>query len=78
MTSKVTVRKKFLGAMLGAALGDSIGQAMFDFEERQLDVDEYQIEGPARLLPELSYTDDTHMTIRVAESLIARRGFDGA
>lgn len=77
MASKVTIRQKFLGAMLGAALGDSIGEAMFDIGEEQSDVDEYQIESLTRLLPTLSYTDDTHMTIGVAESLIACRGFDG-
>ena len=71
------MRKKFLGSMLGAALGDAIGQAIGNFGENPQKVEEYQIQGLIHLLPELKYTDDTHMTIGVAESLIARRGFDG-
>lgn len=78
MESNVTIRQKFLGSMLGVALGDSIGEAMFDIGEEQSDVDEYLVESFISLIPTLSYTDDTHMTIGVAESLIACQGFEGA
>jgi len=67
-----TLRSRYRGAILGAAIGDALGA---------------QYEGTARLLPEeiqylltdphdLRYTDDTAMTIALAESLIAFGGFD--
>ena len=63
------LKEKFLGCLLGAALGDALGAS---FEGRR----SHQI----RLLPmqrPLRYTDDTHMMVGVAESLTACRGFDG-
>ncbi len=68
------MRDRFRGALLGAAVGDALGAP---FEGRpsvepdrlaRLDHDP----GPLR------YTDDTHMTLGMAHSLLERHGFDGA
>ncbi|MCL0094487.1 ADP-ribosylglycohydrolase family protein [Dehalococcoidales bacterium] len=52
---KERLRSKFLGCLLGVALGDALGA-----EPR---------------VGWLSYTDDTHMTIGVAQSLVESQGF---
>lgn len=55
---------KYVGAMLGAALGDAIGELAFQATGREALL--------ARLeqAPQLRYTDDTVMTLIVAEHLI--------
>ncbi len=81
MNSRI-VKGKFLGCLLGAAIGDALGQAIgttvYDFEEEDRQVSTNEIQALTRILPALRYTDDTHMTIGVAESLIACKGFDGS
>ena len=76
------VKDKFLGCLLGAAIGDAVGQAIgttiYDFEEQDRQVSTNEIQALTKVLPALRYTDDTHMTIGVAESLIACKGFDGS
>ncbi len=57
---------KFTGCLLGTAIGDSLGAA----REGSSEIAEIREIGPR-------YTDDTAMTIGVAESLIRCRGFDG-
>jgi poly(ADP-ribose) glycohydrolase ARH3 len=70
--AETRIRAKYRGAILGVAIGDALGSAY---------------EGTPRLLPEeihylltdphkMRYTDDTAMTIAMAESLIACEGFD--
>ncbi|MFC1914074.1 ADP-ribosylglycohydrolase family protein [Chloroflexota bacterium] len=75
-------RNKFLGALLGAAIGDavgnSVGNTIYEWEEVHRQVAANEIESLIRSLPNLRYTDDTHMTIGVAESLRACKGFDAA
>ena len=65
---------KFRGALIGAAVGDALG-ARFEgagsVEPAELERLE-QSPGPLR------YTDDTHMTLGMAQSLVESRGFDGA
>ena len=70
---KATVKARFTGALVGTAVGDALG-AFFEgcFEVRHED-----IEAIARSSEVLTYTDDTHMMIGVAESLIRSGGFDG-
>ncbi len=73
MVDAALLRKKVAGSLLGAALGDAVGafregHAMAAGEEAVGDVDS---SGPLR------YTDDTHMAIGIAESLIECGGFDG-
>ncbi len=58
---------KFVGSLVGTGIGDSLGAGSEGFfvghEVREIGG---------------RYTDDTHMTIGVAESLIESKGFDGA
>jgi poly(ADP-ribose) glycohydrolase ARH3 len=67
-------RKKFLGSLMGVALGDAIGALR---EGHQIAA-EREIRHIARISHTLRYTDDTHMTIGVAESLVENRCFNGA
>jgi poly(ADP-ribose) glycohydrolase ARH3 len=73
------LRSRFRGTLVGAAVGDALG-ARFEGANRVYPEDLVAIrtrlerERPIRL----RWTDDTAMTIGLAESLIERRGFDGA
>lgn len=69
----LTLKSKFLGALIGTAVGDALGAG---FEGRYQASPE-EIEEVARARKILVYTDDTHMMIGVAESLIKSGGFDG-
>lgn len=53
------------GVLLGCAIGDAVGEMAFKFKERS------ELMATAARLPVLRYTDDTAMTIALAESLIA-------
>ncbi|MEJ2046526.1 MAG: ADP-ribosylglycohydrolase family protein [Dehalococcoidia bacterium] len=68
------LKSKFLGALVGTGLGDALG-APFEGQRR---VKPEEIDWIAERLETLTYTDDTHMTIGVAESLLRAGGFDGA
>jgi len=71
--NKGKLRSKFLGCLLGTAIGDALGAK---WEGRGMSRSE-DIVSLAEKLEQLIYTDDTHMAIGVAESLIERNGFDG-
>jgi len=62
------LKSKFVGCLVGSAVGDALGSS---FEG--LWVSEVKIERFSG-----RWTDDTHMMIGVAESLIANEGFDGS
>jgi len=64
---------KFLGALVGTAVGDAVGSG---FEGRPA-AEVEAIERAADRREILAYTDDTHMMIGVAESLVQKEGFDG-
>jgi poly(ADP-ribose) glycohydrolase ARH3 len=68
------LRSKYRGAMLGAAIGDALG-APFEGRGEIRSVAEFRglLDNPGPM----RYTDDTHMTLGVAESLLECRGFDG-
>jgi poly(ADP-ribose) glycohydrolase ARH3 len=68
------LRNKFLGSLVGAALGDAAGAS---WEGHRMAA-ENEIERITRVRDALRYTDDTHMTIGVAESLVENGGFNGA
>jgi len=74
MVDSEQVRRKFLGSLLGTAIGDAMGASR---EGRSM-VSKHEIGVMARISHRLHYTDDTHMTIGVAESLIECHGVDGA
>lgn len=67
------LRDRFRGCLLGLALGDALG-APFEGAGR---VSREQVWTAAKERTLLRYTDDTHMAIGVAESLIACRCFNG-
>jgi poly(ADP-ribose) glycohydrolase ARH3 len=73
MVDSEQIREKFLGSLLGAALGDAVGAS---WEGRGMAA-EHEIELVASVSHPLRYTDDTHMTIGVAESLVECSGFNG-
>lgn len=70
---KKVLQLKFLGALVGTAVGDAVGAG---FEGRHRAEPE-AIKAAANGRKVLIYTDDTHMMIGMAESLVARKGFDG-
>lgn len=67
------LRSKFLGALIGTAVGDALGAPL----EGRYMVPESEVQALADRRGLLVYTDDTHMAIGVAQSLIDNRGFDG-
>lgn len=73
------VRSRFVGSVLGTFVGDALGMPV----EGMPPVTIARRHGvvvdllPARLGAG-SYTDDTEMTLALAESLVCSRGFDGA
>ncbi len=70
---KGKLKLKFLGCLVGTAIGDALGARR---EGRGMSRSE-DIVSLAEKLEQLIYTDDTHMTIGMAESLIESRGFNG-
>jgi len=54
--------------MVGSAVGDALGASLWRFRPKTLTVEGLRFTG--------RWTDDTHMMIGVAESLIANRGFN--
>ena len=74
MVDSGQLRHKFLGSLLGAALGDAIGAS----REGHRMAAQHETGLVDLTSGSLRYTDDTHMTIGIAESLVECRGFDGA
>lgn len=67
------LRAKFLGSLIGTAVGDAVGAG---FEGKPaLEPEAIEVLVARREL--LVYTDDTHMMIGMVESLVHRSGFDG-
>ncbi|MBL7119448.1 MAG: ADP-ribosylglycohydrolase family protein [Dehalococcoidia bacterium] len=67
------MRSKFLGSLIGTGVGDALGAGL----EGRRRVDQAEVQAVAERRGTLIYTDDTHMMIGIAESLIAKKGFDG-
>ncbi len=72
--NKQVLKSKFLGALLGAGIGDALGAP---FEGRWQIINHEEVEDVAEKSEMLTYTDDTHMMIGIAESLIDSQGIDG-
>ena len=67
------LRSRFRGCLVGVAVGDALG-APFEGAHEVSDNDWRKVaEGEQRL----RFTDDTHMTFGVIESLLGQEGFDG-
>ena len=71
--AKDALRSKFLGSLIGTGVGDALGAGL----EGRRRVDQAEVQALAERRGTLVYTDDTHMMIGIAESLIAKKGFDG-
>jgi len=71
--AKDALRSKFLGSLIGTGVGDALGAGL----EGRRRVDQAEVRALAERRGTLIYTDDTHMMIGIAESLIAKKGFDG-
>jgi poly(ADP-ribose) glycohydrolase ARH3 len=68
--TKAELWGKYLGCMLGGALGDAIGELAFRFP------DEARLRAAIAAAAILRYTDDTAMAMGLAESLAERGGLD--
>lgn len=68
------LRDRFRGALLGVGLGDALGRP---FEGRRV-VGEAEVAEWASAREALRWTDDTHMTMALARSLVERGAFDAA
>ena len=60
---------KFKGCIIGLAVGDALGASFEGIWRNELKIENFHFDG--------RWTDDTHMMIGVAESLIANKGFNG-
>ena len=69
----VNLKSKFIGSLVGTAVGDGLGASLEG--AHLVEPDQVLALGAERL--RLIYTDDTHMAIGVAESLLERKGLDG-
>ena len=70
---KESLRSKFLGSLIGTGVGDALGASL----EGGHRVNPDEVRALAEKRGTLTYTDDTHMTIGVTESLIENKGFNG-
>jgi len=68
------LRGRYRGAMLGTLVGDALG-AKF---EGRLIVERAAVDAWLSAVEPLRFTDDTQMTVGMADSLLACQGFDGA
>jgi poly(ADP-ribose) glycohydrolase ARH3 len=62
------LRSKFVGCLVGSAIGDALGKHLEGSQESEAKIKRFSGR----------WTDDTHMMIGVAESMIANKGFDGS
>jgi poly(ADP-ribose) glycohydrolase ARH3 len=67
---EITLRAKYLGCMMGSALGDAIGELAFRYPE------EGRLRSAIKAREILPYTDDTAMALGLAASLAARGFLD--
>ena len=66
----VDIRAKYLGGMVGSALGDAIGELAFTVPKRE------RLLSSLDSVSEFRYTDDTAMAIGLAQSIIRMNGID--
>jgi len=64
------IRAKYLGGMVGSALGDAIGQLAFYYPEKE------GLYSQLDRLQEFRYTDDSAMSIGLAESILKKGDLD--
>jgi len=66
----IDLKAKYLGAMVGSALGDAIGELAFHCPEKK------RLSALVDRTEKLIYTDDTAMAIGLAESILEKGGID--
>lgn len=66
----IDLKAKYLGAMVGSALGDAIGELAFHYPEKK------RLSALVNRIEKLIYTDDTAMAIGLAESILQKRRID--
>jgi poly(ADP-ribose) glycohydrolase ARH3 len=66
----IDLRTKYLGAMVGSALGDAIGELAFRYTKKG------HLCATVDRVDKLIYTDDTAMAIGLAESILQMKGID--
>jgi len=64
---KIMLRSKFVGSLVGSAVGDALGSSFEGLWTSEAIMERFSGR----------WTDDTHMMIGVAESLIENKGFNG-
>ncbi len=64
------LRDKFLGCLLGLAVGDALGRPFEGLSPTSAEI----VESETRKIMSLRYTDDTEMTINLARSLVKKEG----
>lgn len=73
---KQSLKNKFYGCFFGSIVGDALGMPYEFLHHTYIDyVPEMQAGGPFNL-PKGCWTDDTSMMLCLADSLIAKQGFD--
>jgi ADP-ribosyl-[dinitrogen reductase] hydrolase len=72
----VEERSRFRGSLLGLAVGDALGAPFEGLPPRSFSPVEDMVGGGHRGLPVGTWTDDTSMALCLADSLVARAGFD--
>ncbi len=70
VTMAIDLKEKFLGGMVGSALGDAIGEMAFLYPQKEC------LCSNLDRVSELRYTDDTAMAIGLAESMMKVGGID--
>ncbi len=70
MRGKMDLTARFAGSLIGCAVGDAIGEMAFRLP------DERSLRAAIAAAEQLVYTDDTAMTIGLAETLCSVGGFD--
>jgi poly(ADP-ribose) glycohydrolase ARH3 len=74
LDSRIDLKAKFRGALLGTAIGDALGAPVEGYDREMVG----SVYGGEWKMIYGRYTDDTEMMIGVAESLIDNKGFNGA
>ena len=69
--TRPSLKSKYLGAMIGSAVGDAIGELAFHYPKRN------KLSQVVEGVAELRYTDDTAMAIGLATSLVKKGYLDG-